>query len=233
MNRKPGLVIAVDGPSGVGKSSTATAVAKQLGLAYLDTGAMYRAVAVEAMRLGIIDDPDAAILLSAHADIVVNTAAQSASITINGTDVTNAIRDPEVSAQVSKIATNQPIRDLLTARMRRLIFSEQRIIAEGRDITTVVIPDADVRVLLLADAAVRVQRREAELAGRANHEQVVDQVVRRDREDSKVSEFSKPAPGVVLIDSTQLSLAEVVQRVIALVPQDALPEQITIPEETI
>ncbi|MDR0436444.1 MAG: (d)CMP kinase [Propionibacteriaceae bacterium] len=218
----PALVIALDGPSGVGKSSTSIAVAQRLELAYLDTGSMYRAIAVAAMRAGVIDDPDATILLTAHADIQVDTNPESPTITIDGLDVSEAIRDPAVSAAVSKVATNQPIRDLLTARMRRIIFAARRIIAEGRDITTVVMPDADVRVLLVADAAERVRRREAELGGKADHAAVVDQVVRRDRDDSTVSEFHEPAPGVTLIDSTYLELDEVVAQVIALVPEELL-----------
>jgi cytidylate kinase len=193
-------------------------VAKRLSLAYLDTGALYRAVAVVAMNAATIDDFDANILLTAHAKILVGTNPQNPTITINGVDVTEAIRAPEVSAEVSKIATNQPIRDLLTAQMRRIIFGAGRIIAEGRDITTVVMPDADVRVLLVAAAAERVRRREAELAGRADHAAVVDQVIRRDRDDATVSEFMKAAPGVHLIDSTELTLDEVVEKVIALVP---------------
>jgi cytidylate kinase len=216
------LVIALDGPSGVGKTSTSIEVAKQLGLAYLDTGSMYRAVTVAAKRAGVIDDPDAAILLTAHSDIQIGTNPENPIIAINGQDVSETIRDPAISAEVSKIATNQPIRDLLTARMRRIIFAARRIIAEGRDITTVVVPDANVRVLLVAAAAERVRRREAELNGKADHAAVIDQVVRRDRDDSTMSEFHKPAPGVTLIDSTHLDLTEVVAQVIALVPKELL-----------
>jgi cytidylate kinase len=216
------LVIAIDGPSGVGKSSTSRGVASRLGLAYLDTGSMYRAVAWRSLHDGVIDDPDACIAIATDARIDVITSADGPGISIDGVDVNAAIREPEVSANVSKVATIQPVRDALSAQMRRIIAEQGRIVAEGRDITTKVAPDADVRVLLVADPNERIRRRQAELEGKVNTEQVVDQVVRRDRDDATVSQFETPAPGVELLDSTYLNLDEVVERVIALVPQEKL-----------
>jgi cytidylate kinase len=117
------------------------------------------------------------------------------------------------------VATNLEVRRLLTAHMRRVIDEHgRRIVVEGRDITTVVAPDADVRVLLVADPEARVARRAAEVAGKANRDEVTDQVLRRDRDDSTVSNFTDAADGVTVIDSTFLSPDEVVDRIIALLP---------------
>jgi CMP/dCMP kinase len=214
------LVVAIDGPSGSGKSSTARGVARQLGLAFLDTGAMYRAATWLAMQRGIDLTETAAVaelVREAEMDLVLEP--DGFTIAIDGTDVTSAIRAPEVSAVVSAVATNLDVRADLVARQRELIASTPGgIVAEGRDITTVVAPDADVRVLLVADPEARVARRHAELSDRADVEAVTDQVIRRDRDDSTVAQFTSAAPGVHMIDSTELSLDDVVSAICALVP---------------
>lgn len=217
------LVIAIDGPSGSGKSSTARGVALQLGAAYLDTGAMYRAVAWRAMQAEVdLDDRDALIDFAGACRIMIGTDPGNPTIEIDDQEVSAAIREPVVSANVSKIATVREIRNLLTDQMRAIIADAGRIVVEGRDITTVVAPDADVRVLLVADQVARMGRRNAELAGRITADQLTDQIVRRDRDDATMSQFETPAEGVTLIDSTDLSLAEVVDAVIALVPAELL-----------
>ena len=162
------LVIAIDGPSGSGKSTTARLLAEKLQLGYLDTGAMYRAVAWEYLRAGgAVDDADAIVAITRTADVRVSTHPDAPLVTINGHDVTAAIREPQVSASVSVVATNTDVRRILTKRMREIIAAHShRIVVEGRDITTVVAPDADVRILLVADPEARVARRSAEL-GRA------------------------------------------------------------------
>jgi len=206
------LVVAIDGPSGSGKSSTARGVARELGLAFLDTGAMYRAATWLAMQQGI-DLTDTATV----AELV--REPDGFTIAIDGSDVTTAIRAPEVSAVVSAVATNLDVRADLVARQRELIASTRGgIVAEGRDITTVVAPDADVRVLLVADPEARIARRHAELSDRADVEAITDQVIRRDRDDSTVAQFTSAAPGVHVIDSTELSLDDVVSAICALVP---------------
>lgn len=207
------LVVAIDGPSGSGKSSTARGVAQRLGLAYLDTGSMYRAATWGYLEAGIPDQDSAAILrLTREAEIEVGTLPASPLIVFNGVDVTSAIREPRISAKASVVATNRDIRALLTDQMRAIIEAHsRRIVVEGRDITTVVWPDAEVRVLLVADPAARIARRHAELGEQVDAEAVTDQVVRRDRDDSTVSEFHTPAPGVTLVDSTFLSLDEVIE----------------------
>jgi len=214
------LVIAIDGPSGSGKSSTARLVASRLGLAYLDTGSMYRAIALGCLGGGLLEPPDreGIIGFTMRARLDLRTDPDDPGIVLNGVDVTADIRAPEVSAQVSTVAVIPQVRATLSAQMRRIVAGRGRIVAEGRDITTVVCPDADVRVLLVADPAVRMARREAEIAG-LTPDQVADQVVRRDRDDATVSQFEMPAPGVTLIDSTYLSLEEVADAVIALVPR--------------
>lgn len=215
------LVIAIDGPSGVGKSTTARALATELGLAHLDTGSMYRAAAAAVVERGVdpVADPQAVIDLVRGARLEVSTEPGRDEVVIDGLDVTARIREPQISAVVSKVSTIQPVRDLLIDRMRQVVSEcGRRIVVEGRDITTVVCPEAQVRVLLVADPAVRVARRSAELKGAVSRGQVADQVIRRDRDDSAVASFEAPAPGVTVIDSTRLTPGQVVAAVIDLVP---------------
>ncbi|MHA7860373.1 (d)CMP kinase [Tessaracoccus sp. Y36] len=214
------LLIAIDGPSGSGKSTTAKLLARRLGLGYLDTGAMYRAATTEYLRRypeGA--DVDEVARLVADAALVCGTTPESPTFHINGHDVTDEIREPRISAAVSTVATNLEVRRLLTELMRTVIaLHDRRIVVEGRDITTVVAPDADVRVLLVADPSARVARRAAEVEGRATAAEVTDQVLRRDRDDSTVSNFTEAAAGVTVIDSTFLTPSEVVDAIVALTP---------------
>ncbi len=213
------LVIAIDGPSGSGKSSTSRGVADRLGLAYLDTGAMYRAATWLVLHHGLTDpDVVASRVAAAAMDFVTDPSAPT--ISIDGTDVTEAIRAPEVSRAVSSVATNLAVRQDLVARQQAIVAAaEHGIVVEGRDITTVVAPDADVRVLLVADPAARVARRQAELGDRVDHAAVTDQVIRRDRDDSTVAAFTEAAPGVTVVDSTELSLEQVIDVICGLVPE--------------
>jgi len=222
------LVIAIDGPSGSGKSSTARGVAERLGLAFLDTGAMYRAITWLALQEGLdLDDQAAVADLLAHASMEIDQDPRCPAIAINGVDVSEAIRAPEVSAAVSAVATNLNIRADLVARQKKLIAEAvDGIVAEGRDITTVVAPEADVRVLLVADPAARVARRHAELTEhQMDVDAVTDQVIRRDRDDSLVAEFESAAPGVHVVDSTFLSLEEVIETICAFVPVRVLGDR--------
>ena len=214
------LVVAIDGPSGSGKSSTARGVAARLGLAYLDTGAMYRAVTWLAVHEGVdLTDTDAVADLVGRSQLVLELDPEHHSVTIDGHDVTTAIRDPDVSAAVSAVATNLAVRADLVARQKQVIAEAAGgIVAEGRDITTVVAPEAPVRVLLVADAAARVARRHAELGEHVDADAVHDQVVRRDRDDSTVAAFHDAAPGVTVLDSTDLTLEQVIDTICALVP---------------
>lgn len=208
-------MVAIDGPSGSGKSSTARGVAQKLGLAFLDTGAMYRAATWLVLHSDVAATDTAAVAaLVESADIAVELDPENQGVTINGTDVTEAIREPVVSAAVSSVATNLAVRANLVARQQQIIASaEQGIVAEGRDITTVVAPEAPVRVLLVADPSARVARRQAELGQRVTSADVTDQVIRRDRDDSTVAQFTEAAEGVVVVDSTHLTLPEVIDRI--------------------
>lgn len=211
------LLVAIDGPSGSGKSTTARLLAAKHGLGYLDTGAMYRAETAGVLAEGIADDDVASYV--EHADLRIATLVEGNRLSINGREVTAEIREPRISAAVSRIATNLEVRRILTTRMREIIDEHaRRIVVEGRDITTVVAPDADVRVLLIADPAARVARREAELRGKADHAAVTDQVLRRDKDDSTVSNFTDAAEGVVVIDSTFIGPDEVVAQIEQLFP---------------
>jgi cytidylate kinase len=229
------LVVAIDGPSGSGKSSTARGVARRLGLQFLDTGAMYRAVTWLVLDDDVDrTDADAVAKLACDAELIVITDPEVPRIAVNGKDVTEAIRQPAVSAAVSSVATNLEVRADLVGRQRAIIAASGRgIVAEGRDITTVVAPDAQVRVLLVADPDARVARRHAELGQHVDAAMVTDQVIRRDRDDSTVAQFQAPAAGVTEVDSTDLALDEVVEVICHLVPapwssldRDDQPEQV-------
>lgn len=212
------LVVAIDGPSGSGKSSTARGVAQRLGLAYLDTGSMYRAATWLALQSGLDRHNQQQITaLVERARLDVDLDPGVATIAVNGRDVSRPIRTPEVSAAVSAIATNLDVRHDLIGRQRALIATaDHGIVVEGRDITTVVAPQAQVRVLLVADPNARVARRQAELGESVDSAAVTDQVIRRDADDSTVAAFHDAAPGVIVVDSTHLSLDEVIDQICAM-----------------
>lgn len=214
----PRLVIAIDGPSGSGKSSTAREVARRLGLAYLDTGAMYRAVAVAFLDSGVSPDDRAGVVEATRsADIDVSLDPDDAWVRVNGRDVTTEIREPRTSASVSAVATLPECRADLVARQRALMDADPRgVVAEGRDITTVVYPDADLRVLLTASPAARLRRRRGDLGDAVSEADLHDQVLRRDRDDSRLVEFQTPAEGVVLLDTSDLTFDEAVEAIVAL-----------------
>ena len=218
-----GLVVAVDGPSGSGKSSVSRAIASSLGLAYLDTGAMYRAVAWWCREQGtdLADRP--AVADAARAiDLRLGTDPAAPTVHVGSTDIGSAIRERHISAVVSAVATNLDVRAELQRRQREIIGRAATegagIVAEGRDITTVVAPDADVRVLLTADEDARLRRRaEQDRAGEDEADATRDQVLRRDRDDATVSQFHTAADGVVTVDSSELDYDQTVAAVLAVV----------------
>lgn len=218
----PRLVVAVDGPSGSGKSSVCRAVAARLGLAYLDTGAMYRAVCWWCLESGTDLADTTAVAAGARAlDLEMGTDPDAPAVRVAGLDVSTQIRTTQVSAAVSAVATNLEVRAVLGEMQRHLIdAADPGVVAEGRDITTVVAPDADVRVLLVADEAARLARRARELHGSDADDAVDatrDQVLRRDRDDSTVSQFLTAADGVVTLDSSSLTFAETVEALLEVV----------------
>ena len=217
---RPDLVIAVDGPSGSGKSSTSRAVAERLGAAYLDTGSMYRALATWCASHGIgPDDTEKVAHAARELPIEIDTDPAGFRVRVDGRDVTAELHTPEVSGIVSGYAAIRPARDALTEMMRAIIADRGRIVVEGRDITTVVAPDADVRVLLQADPQRRIARRVRQLNGAADEDTVTSQVIGRDAADAASSEFETPAEGVTLIDSSELDLTAVIELVVNLVPR--------------
>lgn len=216
------MLIAIDGPSGSGKSTVARAVAARLGLRYLDTGAMYRALTWWALERGI-DLGDAEEVAQAARDlpVVMGTDPAAPSVSVDGTDVTAEIRETRISEAVSAVATNLAVRAEMVRRQQTLV-ADGGWVAEGRDITTVVAPDADVRVLLLAREEERLARRARDVHGAADETAVAatrDQVVRRDAQDATVAAFTEAAAGVAVIDSSDLTVEQTVDAVLALLPQ--------------
>ena len=215
-------MIAIDGPSGSGKSSASRGVATRLRLRYLDTGAMYRAATWSAMAAGIdLSDIDAVAEHVRNLDLRIGTDPTAPTFSVGVRSVEEAIREPRISANVSVIATNLGVRAELIARQRAVIEQARTdgagIVAEGRDITTVVAPDADVRVLLTASEDARLARRDAQLgSGTIDESDLRDQVLRRDRDDATVSSFHEAADGVVHVDSTHLDLDQVVDVICGL-----------------
>jgi CMP/dCMP kinase len=219
------ITIAIDGPSGSGKSSVSKAVARELDLAYLDTGAMYRALAWWCLerRLDLTDQP-AVAQAARDLPLQISTDPDVADVHVGKIDVTGAIRETRISSQVSAVATNLDVRAELRRRQRELIdtLRSERggVVIEGRDITTVVAPDAEHRILVTASEEARLARRSAELHGATTEEHLAathDQIVRRDREDATVSAFFEPADGVTGLDTSDLTFEESVQAVLDLV----------------
>lgn len=215
------LVVAIDGPSGSGKSTVSKALAKRLDWQLLDTGSVYRALTWYALAEGVdLDDSDA-VIAAVPAFLKVWTLSLSPEerwVKVGETDVTESIRDTEISALVSKVAGIQPVRDAVNNRFREILATSEAggIIAEGRDITTVVAPDAPVRILLTADEAVRIARRLAEKSGE-DAASVAATVSDRDKKDSRVANFTAAADGVVVLDSTDLGLEATIQAALDLI----------------
>ena len=219
------LVIAIDGPSGSGKSTVSRAVAQRLDLAYLDTGAMYRALTWWCTEQGVdLEDQPAVARAARDLPLHMGTDPRAPFVQVSGVVIDEAIRATVISGLVSKVATNLAVRDELRQRQRALIAESVKtcggVVAEGRDITTVVAPDAEVRILLVASQQARLARRARELHGDADHAAVSathDQVVRRDQDDSTVSQFMEPASGVTRVDTSDLDFQQSVEAVLAVV----------------
>jgi cytidylate kinase len=197
-------VVAIDGPAGAGKSSVARAVARKLGFTYLDSGSMYRSVALAAAQRGLSPAAVAPLIRVQPGDRVL----------LDGRDVTAEIRDPAVSEGASRAAADPAVRAAMAAEQRRLL-ADGNWVAEGRDIGTVVAPDADLKVFLTADPEERARRRAREL-GVDPTTVLVEQAIRDERDRSREHSPLKPAAGAVVLDTTDMTLPEVVQRVIEL-----------------
>ncbi len=204
-------VVAIDGPAGVGKSTVARAVAQRLGFTYLDSGAMYRSVALAARQRG---RQPAEIAPELRIDI-------GSGVRLDGVDVTAEIRRPEISQAASHAATDPRVREAMVAQQRRLLASGDWV-AEGRDIGTVVAPGAEVKVFLDADPAERARRRAAEL-GVDPEEVMAEQAVRDQRDRTRATSPLVAASGAVVLDTTDLTLEQVVDRIVQLVQLVKVP----------
>lgn len=215
------VIVAIDGPSGTGKSSTSKAVAAKLGLSYLDTGAQYRAITWWMLSNGVDpDDADAVASAAGKPAIVSGTDPSRPTITVDGLDAAGPIRTPEVTAKVSAVSAVPEVRTRITDLQRSIAAGAPGgIVVEGRDIGTTVLPDADLKIFLTASPEARAARRSGELKG-ADVAATRELLVRRDAADSsrKTSPLAKAADAVE-VDTTELTLDQVIECVVTLVEE--------------
>ncbi len=212
------IIVAIDGPAGAGKSTIARTVAARLGCVYIDTGAMYRAVALWALRRGTDwSDMHRLEQLAAESDIALTSDGR---ILLNGEDVSEAIRNPDVSQGASKVAVVAGVRRAMVAK-QRAIAEGQSVVMEGRDIGTVVFPEAQVKIYLDASPETRARRRALELAAKglpANEQEIAAEMRQRDaRDSSRADSPLRQAPDATYLDSSGLSVDEVVEAILAVV----------------
>jgi cytidylate kinase len=206
------VIVAIDGPAGAGKSSVARALSERLGFHYLDTGAMYRALTWLALHEGVaLDDAQALAALAVSHPVGFG---DDGSVSIAGRDVTSRIREPEIDAAVPVVARHPEVREVMRVRQRELGRSGDSVI-EGRDIGVVVVPDAEVKVWLVADPLVRARRRHAERDG-LGMDELADELRRRDERDAV---NTHRAPDAVEVDTTDMTLDAVVSRIAELVEE--------------
>ena len=229
MNNDHGLVIAIDGPSGAGKSTVTTLLAQRLGYLQIDTGAMYRAAALLINRAGLdLNDAESVKRFCANLNIQLENESGVQKVIANGCDVTSHIRTPEVSLMTSRISALKPVREAL-AQAQRLTKRKGGAILEGRDIGTVVFPDADIKFFLFASPEIRGKRRFDELTAKGVQttlEETVAAIVQRDEQDSK-RELSplKQADDSIAIDSSDMDIDDVVDRMEAIVRAKAAQKE--------
>ena len=213
------LVVAIDGPAGAGKSTVAKALAVALRIEYLDTGAMYRGVTYEVLRRGLeATDVDAVARVAREIKFVQTRD----SLHVNGRDATAQIRSPEVDAAVSHVAANSAVRNEMRERQRRWIADHGGGVVEGRDIGSVVFPDATLKVYLVASPLVRAKRRVAQHGG--DVEEIARAITERDQRDSTRADSPlRQMPDAVIVDTSDRSITQVVDHIVSLVEQRTKP----------
>lgn len=214
-------VVAIDGPSGSGKTTVSRRLATALEAAYLDTGAMYRAVTLAVLRTGAdLTDSEGMAKIAVEAELAVGTDPDKPAIALDGEAVDGPIRSPEVTGAVSAVAAVAVVRRLLVARQREIIAGEDRIVVEGRDIGSVVAPEAELKVFLTAEAPERARRRSAEEDG--DEEATAAELARRDEADStRTADPLHRAEGAVELDTTGMDIDEVVAHLAELAREAA------------
>jgi cytidylate kinase len=215
------LIIAIDGPAGAGKSTVASRLARKLGYVNLESGAMYRALALKAIEWDISFDDEAALAaLAEKSRIKMEPTLGGNRVLLDGRDVTNRVREADVSQAASRVSVHPKVREWMVARQRELGINGG-VVMEGRDIGTKVFPDADIKIFLDADPVIREKRRiQQEHSRGASAESMAAELRERDRRDrTRANSPLEPAPDAVILDSTALSEDEVMQRVEALVEQ--------------
>ncbi|KPK40879.1 MAG: hypothetical protein AMJ65_10300 [Phycisphaerae bacterium SG8_4] len=218
------LIVTIDGPAASGKSTVARLLADKLDASFLDTGAMYRAVTLAAMQAGVdLNDQRKLLEIVQKCKFQFSAEAGKTAVCIDNTDVTEQIRDPEVTSNARYIAGEPTVRAELVRMQRQFAAARQKIVTEGRDQGTVAFADADVKFFLTADAGERARRRQADLGGKDNDqslEQIQKAIEERDRSDeSRAVGPLKPADDAIVVDTTDLSIDQVVEKLLALVKE--------------
>ena len=216
------MIIAIDGPAGSGKSTIAKMIARELGFTYIDTGAMYRAVALKIKRLGINpDDPEAVLEVLKNTQIDLKPSEKGVKVFLDGEEVSDKIRTEEIGKIASKIARHKKVREILVQMQRELGKRAKNAVIEGRDTGTVVFPDADIKFFLTASAEVRAERRYRELKEKGldvSYDKILREVQERDRLDKTRKESPlKPAEDAIIIDTSDKDINQVFRHLIEII----------------